>query len=99
MVKGCVVLDMMVMDLARRIKANPELSKKFEVMSLTFLDMVRKAFKVRDYPAAEYLKYLEELEQRLKTKKVLLFLGHLPIHEHYIGWTVNFPTEDISYGA
>lgn len=90
MVEG-YLLDVMVLDLAQRIEADQQLSGGFGVASLTFLDMLGKAYKEWDRPGFQYPVYLERLEQKLKgRKKIFLFPGHLPDKKHYIGLRVDF---------
>ena len=98
MVKGDIV-DMMVQYLKNRTKRDTNISQRYHVETLVFMDHLNKAWKARKTSTGEISSHLCRLQTQMKTSpKLLLFSVNLPKMKHYIGFAIDFKKKLIYYG-
>ena len=93
------LVDIMVEWIGARVRADKAQSDKFEVVSLVFMNDIKKASSADDYKKRSP-GFLHKLEQRLRgSSKVLLFLAHLLKRTHFDGFEIDFKRRTLSYGV
>ena len=91
------ILDLMIMDISYRLRLDPHMSQRFEIVTMSFMDEVHRIYRVKSTTTRHHL---QDLEERLKTtRKGLLVPVHNQEHSHFLAILVNFEHETIQYGV
>jgi len=84
------LVDIMVEHIADYVRADEDLSEKFKVVSLVFMNNIEKATSLDDYKKKS-LGFLHKLEGRLKgSSKILLFPVHLPLRVYFDAFEIDY---------
>lgn len=96
------IVDILVESLSLQI-SKEDASTTFAITGLTFMDMVERGWKAHKDSKVVMLErgILSVVEGLIKTRNrtILLFSVHLQAEQHYVGFKVNFQTNEISYGT
>lgn len=92
------LMDIMVEEIAARVRSDITLSKKYEIVGLTFMNEIEKA-ENGEYWERESPPYLRRLEEKLKgSDKCLEFPVYLATNQHFDAFEIDYGKQEICYG-